>query len=199
MINLKINFHLFLPNKFVDLTKKNWTKGNWMWFSTGCLNSVYLQSISSYSGHHSLWKEVVWENYLMKVSFLLCRVLEIMRRDAQKDPNIFPDALHARMLINQVLCQLFIYWFECAVLWYIFYENKVGKLEPSKPCFVFHLSHSKDASRFYMIYRFFCLLGDLPSLVTDNWPNGWRYHLGRQEIGEANSDDISLWCHLHRC
>lgn len=26
-----------------------------------------------------------------------------MRRDAQKDPAVFPDALHARTLINQVL------------------------------------------------------------------------------------------------
>ena len=41
------------------------------------------------------------------MSFLQCRVLEIMREDAQKDPTIFPDALHARILINQVLCLLF--------------------------------------------------------------------------------------------
>ncbi|KAB1211404.1 DNA-directed RNA polymerase 2B, chloroplastic/mitochondrial [Morella rubra] len=35
-------------------------------------------------------------------SGIAARVLEIMRRDAQKDPNSFPDALHARILINQV-------------------------------------------------------------------------------------------------
>ena len=33
----------------------------------------------------------------------LCRVSNIMQRDAQKDPAIFPDALHARTLVNQVL------------------------------------------------------------------------------------------------
>ncbi|KAH1238533.1 DNA-directed RNA polymerase 2, chloroplastic/mitochondrial [Glycine max] len=32
----------------------------------------------------------------------LCRVSNIMQRDAQKDPAIFPDALHARTLVNQV-------------------------------------------------------------------------------------------------
>ena len=30
------------------------------------------------------------------------RVLEIMRRDAEKDPETNPSALHARRLINQV-------------------------------------------------------------------------------------------------
>ncbi|KAM4132098.1 hypothetical protein ACJW30_01G224600 [Castanea mollissima] len=35
-------------------------------------------------------------------SGIAARVLEIMREDAQKDPTIFPDALHARTLINQV-------------------------------------------------------------------------------------------------
>ncbi|KAG2710877.1 hypothetical protein I3760_04G049900 [Carya illinoinensis] len=35
-------------------------------------------------------------------SGIAARVLEIMQRDAHKDPNIFPDALHARILINQV-------------------------------------------------------------------------------------------------
>lgn len=32
-----------------------------------------------------------------------CRVLDIMRRDAEKDPASNPNALHARLLINQVL------------------------------------------------------------------------------------------------
>ncbi|KAG7986384.1 hypothetical protein I3843_03G076300 [Carya illinoinensis] len=35
-------------------------------------------------------------------SGIAVRVLEIMRKDAQKDPTVFPDALHARILINQV-------------------------------------------------------------------------------------------------
>ncbi|KAG8659680.1 hypothetical protein MANES_02G061300v8 [Manihot esculenta] len=35
-------------------------------------------------------------------SGIAARVLDIMRRDAQKDPAVFPDALHARTLINQV-------------------------------------------------------------------------------------------------
>lgn len=33
---------------------------------------------------------------------LLSRVLEIMRRDAEKDPDTDPNALYARLLINQV-------------------------------------------------------------------------------------------------
>lgn len=32
----------------------------------------------------------------------LCRVLDIMKEDAQKDPAVYPEALHARRLINQV-------------------------------------------------------------------------------------------------
>ncbi|KAF1870050.1 hypothetical protein Lal_00017630 [Lupinus albus] len=35
-------------------------------------------------------------------SGIAARVLDIMRSDAQKDPAIFPDALHARTLVNQV-------------------------------------------------------------------------------------------------
>ncbi|KAK4798002.1 hypothetical protein SAY86_030328 [Trapa natans] len=35
-------------------------------------------------------------------SGIASRVLDIMRRDAQKDPAIFRDAVHARMLLNQV-------------------------------------------------------------------------------------------------
>ncbi|KAL5739458.1 hypothetical protein ACOSQ2_028638 [Xanthoceras sorbifolium] len=35
-------------------------------------------------------------------SGIAARVLDIMRRDAQKDPAIYPDALRAKMLINQV-------------------------------------------------------------------------------------------------
>lgn len=31
-----------------------------------------------------------------------CRVLAIMQSDAQKDPEVFPDALRARVLVNQV-------------------------------------------------------------------------------------------------
>ena len=33
---------------------------------------------------------------------LWCRVLEIMKRDAEKDPETNPNALHARRLISQV-------------------------------------------------------------------------------------------------
>ncbi|KAI8031390.1 hypothetical protein LOK49_LG01G02690 [Camellia lanceoleosa] len=35
-------------------------------------------------------------------SGIAARVLDIMRKDAQKDPEVFPDALRARLLINQV-------------------------------------------------------------------------------------------------
>ncbi|KAK6913416.1 DNA-directed RNA polymerase, N-terminal [Dillenia turbinata] len=35
-------------------------------------------------------------------SGIAARVLDIMRGDAQKDPTTYPDALHARLLINQV-------------------------------------------------------------------------------------------------
>ncbi|KAL6961101.1 DNA-directed RNA polymerase 2, chloroplastic/mitochondrial, variant 2 [Sarracenia purpurea var. burkii] len=35
-------------------------------------------------------------------SGIAARVLDIMRKDAQKDPAVFPDALRARILINQV-------------------------------------------------------------------------------------------------
>lgn len=34
--------------------------------------------------------------------YLRCRVLDIMKRDAQKDPADYPDALLAKTLINQV-------------------------------------------------------------------------------------------------
>ncbi|GMP48743.1 hypothetical protein CsSME_00015997 [Camellia sinensis var. sinensis] len=34
--------------------------------------------------------------------YLPRKVLDIMRKDAQKDPEVFPDALCARLLINQV-------------------------------------------------------------------------------------------------
>lgn len=33
---------------------------------------------------------------------LLCRVLDIMRKDAKDDPAMNPNAVHARNLINQV-------------------------------------------------------------------------------------------------
>ncbi|XP_017975629.1 PREDICTED: DNA-directed RNA polymerase 2, chloroplastic/mitochondrial isoform X2 [Theobroma cacao] len=35
-------------------------------------------------------------------SGIAARVLDIIRRDAQKDPAVFPDALHAKVLVNQV-------------------------------------------------------------------------------------------------
>lgn len=42
-------------------------------------------------------------NLIMKrIVISRCRVLEIMKRDAQKDPAVFPDALRARVLVNQV-------------------------------------------------------------------------------------------------
>lgn len=36
-------------------------------------------------------------------SYLQCRVLDIIRSDAQKDPAVYPEALRARLLVNQVL------------------------------------------------------------------------------------------------
>lgn len=38
-----------------------------------------------------------------------CRVLEIMKRDAKRDPADFPDAMRAKVLINQVLEELILY------------------------------------------------------------------------------------------
>lgn len=40
-------------------------------------------------------------NILMLLFF---RVLDIMKRDAQRDPAEFPDAVRARVLVNQVSC-----------------------------------------------------------------------------------------------
>uniref|UniRef100_A0A5B6YI81 DNA-directed RNA polymerase n=1 Tax=Davidia involucrata TaxID=16924 RepID=A0A5B6YI81_DAVIN len=45
---------------------------------------------------------VVGEKPADVYSGIAARVLDIMRRDAQKDPAVFPDALRARVLINQV-------------------------------------------------------------------------------------------------
>lgn len=40
---------------------------------------------------------------IMKPTVILWyRVLNIMQSDAQKDPEVFPDALRARVLVNQV-------------------------------------------------------------------------------------------------
>ncbi|KAJ7000731.1 DNA-directed RNA polymerase 2B [Populus alba x Populus x berolinensis] len=39
-------------------------------------------------------------------SGIAARVLDIMRRDAQEDPEVFPDALRARILISQVFFKL---------------------------------------------------------------------------------------------
>jgi len=46
-------------------------------------------------------------NSIVEKSFL-CRVSNIMHRDAQKDPTIFPDALHAKALVNQVIFYSFL-------------------------------------------------------------------------------------------
>ncbi|KAL3844564.1 hypothetical protein ACJIZ3_001967 [Penstemon smallii] len=45
---------------------------------------------------------VAGENPADVYSGIASRVLDIMRSDAQKDPAVFPDALRARLLINQV-------------------------------------------------------------------------------------------------
>lgn len=46
-------------------------------------------------------------SYVQKHNFLLlCRVKEIMQNDAEKDPATNPNALHARLLINQVFISL---------------------------------------------------------------------------------------------
>lgn len=37
-------------------------------------------------------------------SGIAARVLDIVKRDAELDPASFPDAKHARLLINQVCC-----------------------------------------------------------------------------------------------
>lgn len=48
-------------------------------------NGFYSKSITDFSNH-----------------FVECSVLDIMRRDAEKDPAVEPNALMARLLINQV-------------------------------------------------------------------------------------------------
>lgn len=55
----------------------------------------------------------VWQ-YDDKRLYLLCRVVDIMRRDAEKDPAIYPDALRAKQLISQVFTELFAFWLK----WY---------------------------------------------------------------------------------
>ena len=44
------------------------------------------------------------------------RVLDIMRRDADKDPEIYPDALRARKLINQVHLLIFMNCFDIDIV-----------------------------------------------------------------------------------
>jgi hypothetical protein len=51
---------------------------------------------------------------------ILCRVLEIMKIDAQKDPEIFPEARHAKILVNQVIDSSF------GVIWFIFLQGDIG-------------------------------------------------------------------------
>lgn len=46
-----------------------------------------------------------WKFYIF-IYIYYCRVLEIMRIDAQRDPATFPDALRAKTLVDQVLCLL---------------------------------------------------------------------------------------------
>lgn len=43
-----------------------------------------------------------------------------MQMDAQKDPAIFPDARHAKTLVNQVICYFF------GVIWLIFLQGDIG-------------------------------------------------------------------------
>jgi len=59
----------------------------WEIFPCWCTdwNHEHLRSQSDY------WMPPVW-----------CRVLEIMQTDAQNDPAVFPNAIHARQLVNQV-------------------------------------------------------------------------------------------------
>ncbi|XP_052198102.1 DNA-directed RNA polymerase 2B, chloroplastic/mitochondrial-like isoform X2 [Diospyros lotus] len=45
---------------------------------------------------------VAGENPADVYSGIAARVLDIVRKDAQKDPAIFPNALHAKILVNQV-------------------------------------------------------------------------------------------------
>ncbi|XP_072054207.1 DNA-directed RNA polymerase 2A-like [Arachis hypogaea] len=49
------------------------------------------------------WEErkFLINNLVLQMSFS-CRVLHIMQKDAQEDPAIFSDTLHARRLVNQV-------------------------------------------------------------------------------------------------
>lgn len=48
-----------------------------------------------------------------------CRVLDIMRRDADRDPEAFPDALRARKLLNQVRLKFFLFFFHFPNLVYL--------------------------------------------------------------------------------
>jgi len=51
---------------------------------------------------------------------ILCRVLEIMKIDAQKDPENFSEARHAKTLVNQVIYSSF------GVIWFIFLQGNIG-------------------------------------------------------------------------
>lgn len=51
-----------------------------------------------------------------------CRVLDIMRRDAQKDPATEPEALYAGLLINQVSFITYLFFIcVCLLAVYFFY------------------------------------------------------------------------------
>lgn len=84
-----------------------------------------------------------------------------MQIDAQKDPKLEPNALHARLLINQVCCSLFDF---IPLTGYIHIPSSYHSCYPLI-----------DADSYFFM--------------------GMK---GGQKIGEANSDDISLWCNIYR-
>lgn len=57
--------------------------------------------------HSKPLNHISFSDYNIKVgvlhSYFDCRVLEMMRRDAQEDPEDNPDALQARLLLDQVV------------------------------------------------------------------------------------------------
>jgi len=66
------------------------------------LNYHYCFVYSSIYGY-SLNLFAVGKKFMTSLSLAIwCRVLEIMKRDAEKDPQTNPNALHARRLISQV-------------------------------------------------------------------------------------------------
>lgn len=76
---------------------------NYVENKSSLITEIYIMLTRTPSSQYFLIfaKEIFLLNYSLNL-ILPCRVLEIMKSDALKDPAVFPDALHARALISQV-------------------------------------------------------------------------------------------------